>query len=132
MIYLLDTNTCIRYLTQRSSAVVTRVSATAPNDMSLCSIVQAELYFGAYNSARPASNLAVLSNFFSLFSCLPFDDKAAEIYGRERARLNSLGTPTGHNDLMIASIALANNLTLVTHNTREFSRIAGLQLEDWE
>ncbi len=63
---------------------------------------------------------------------LPFDDNAAHEYGRIRAHLASLGTPIGPNDLMIASIALANNLTLITHNTAEFSRIPALQLEDWQ
>jgi tRNA(fMet)-specific endonuclease VapC len=70
--------------------------------------------------------------FLNQFVSLPFDDIAAEIYGRERARLTLVGTPIGANDLLIACIALANGLTLVTHNTREFSRINGLRLEDWE
>jgi tRNA(fMet)-specific endonuclease VapC len=62
---------------------------------------------------------------------LPFDDIAAEHFARERARLQALGTPIGLSDLLIASIALANNLILVTNNTREFSRVNGLQIEDW-
>ncbi|KAM3113165.1 hypothetical protein [Phormidesmis sp. 146-33] len=63
---------------------------------------------------------------------LPFDDFAATTFGVVRAQLESLGTPIGAYDLQIASIALANNLTLVTHNTGEFSRVEGLKLEDWE
>ncbi|WP_445247774.1 PIN domain-containing protein [Microcoleus sp. OTE_8_concoct_300] len=63
---------------------------------------------------------------------LPFDDQSAVIYGQIRAKLAASGTPIGPNDLLIASIALANNLILVTHNTREFSRVEGLRLEDWE
>jgi tRNA(fMet)-specific endonuclease VapC len=63
---------------------------------------------------------------------LPFDDAAAEAYGRLRAELARRGTPIGPNDLMIAAIALAHDLTLVTHNTAEFSRVSGLRLEDWE
>ena len=63
---------------------------------------------------------------------MPFDDAAAEICGRIRAALASAGTPIGPYDLQIASIALANNLTLVTHNTRGFSRVPGLLLEDRE
>jgi tRNA(fMet)-specific endonuclease VapC len=62
---------------------------------------------------------------------LPFDDAAAEVYGRIRAELASRGTPIGPYDLMIAATALANNLILVTHNTREFARVSGLVLEDW-
>jgi tRNA(fMet)-specific endonuclease VapC len=63
---------------------------------------------------------------------LPFGDEAALIGGQVRARLASSETPIGSYDLLIAAIALANNLTLVTHNTREFERVDGLQIEDWE
>ena len=63
---------------------------------------------------------------------MPFDDQSALIYGQIRAQLAASGTPIGPNDLLIASIALANNLIVVTHNTREFSRVGGLRLEDWE
>jgi tRNA(fMet)-specific endonuclease VapC len=66
------------------------------------------------------------------FISLPFDDQSAIIYGQIRAQLVASGTPIGPNDLLIASIALANNLILVTHNTREFIRVEGLRLEDWE
>lgn len=63
---------------------------------------------------------------------LPFDDRAADEYGRIRAYLARLGTPIGPNDLLIAAIALANNATLVTHNTTEFNRVPGLTIVDWE
>ncbi len=70
--------------------------------------------------------------FLSRFISLPFDDTAAEIFGDIRAKLANLGTPIGSYDLQIAAIVLANNLILVSHNTAEFSRVEGLQLEDWE
>jgi tRNA(fMet)-specific endonuclease VapC len=63
---------------------------------------------------------------------VPFDDRAGEEYAKVRADLAAKGTPIGPNDLLIAAIALANGLTLVTHNTTEFSRVLGLRLEDWE
>ena len=63
---------------------------------------------------------------------LPFDDRAAEEYGKVRAHLAALGTPIGPNNLMIAAIALANQMTLVSHNTTEFSRVPGLAVEDWQ
>ena len=63
---------------------------------------------------------------------LPFEAKAAQICGQIRVKLQAKGTPIGAYDLQIAAIALANNLTLVTHNTREFERIENLALEDWE
>ena len=69
---------------------------------------------------------------FQQFESLPFDDTAADAYGRIRADLTVRSTPIGPNDLMIAAMALANRLTLVTHNTREFARVTGLRLEGWE
>lgn len=132
MIYLLDTNTCIGYLKKPNSPIVMRLASQSREDVVLCDIVKAELYYGAYKSARVERNIAVYREFFSQFFSLPFDDQSAEIYGQIRAQLAALGTPIGPNDLLIASIALANNLILVTHNTREFSRVEGLRLEDWE
>ena len=68
----------------------------------------------------------------SEFVTLPFDDQSAVIYGQIRAQLAAPGTPIDPNDLLITSIALANNLIIATHNTREFSRVEGLRLEDWD
>jgi tRNA(fMet)-specific endonuclease VapC len=132
MIYLLDTNACIVYLSRRSSNVEQKLMATDPKDIAVCSIVKAELFYGAMHSQNPVKSLAVQQEFLSQFDSLPFDDDAALIFGRERARLAALGTPIGPNDLMIAAIALLHNLTLVTHNSREFSRVDGLRHEDWE
>ena len=132
MIYIPDTNACIRYLNKPDSPVAKKFVATPSSDIALCDIVKMELYYGAYRSARQSDNLALLKQFFLPFLSLPFDDVAADICGRIRALLASAGTPIGPYDLQIAAIALANNLTLVTHNTREFSRVPGLLLEDWE
>jgi len=132
VIYLLDTNTCIGYLTRRSSPIVDKLAELSPPDIVLCDIVKAELYYGAYKGTRLESNLALFREFFNLFVSLPFDSWAAEVHGRIRARLEAFGTPIGPYDLQIAAIALANNLTLVTHNTHEFNRVEELRLEDWE
>ena len=132
MIYLPDTNACIRYLNPPASPVTKKFNAAMPGDIALCDIVKMELYYGAYRSSRQQNNLALLSQFFAAFLSLPFDAAAAEICGRVRSLLASAGTPIGPYDLQIAAIALANNLILVTHNTREFSRVPGLLLEDWE
>jgi tRNA(fMet)-specific endonuclease VapC len=70
--------------------------------------------------------------FLSLFVSLPFDDRAAEHYGRIRADLANAGMPIGGNDLLIAAIALTHNLSIVTHNVKEFGRVTSLQIEDWE
>jgi tRNA(fMet)-specific endonuclease VapC len=132
MKYLLDTNTCIRYLNGRSEKIKQNMAAVSQQDIVLCSVVKAELFYGAMKSLHPENNLARQRKFTDNFVSLPFDDNAAEVYGQIRAQLEKAGTPIGPNDLLIAAIALANNLTLVTHNTREFSRIAILPCEDWE
>jgi tRNA(fMet)-specific endonuclease VapC len=132
VIYLLDTNVCIRYLNGRSVAIREHLEATDVADIVVCSIVKAELFYGANKSNNPQRTLANQQQFLSLFVSLPFDDEAATIYGKIRAYLATQGTPIGANDLQIAAIALAHDLTLVTHNTEEFSRIPRLRLKDWE
>ena len=132
MIYLLDTNTCIQFLNGTSEAIRRQIEGLAARDIALCSVVKAELVYGALKSQRPERNLARLRSFFSRFASMPFDDSAAEIYGDIRARLERAGTPIGPNDLYIAAIAKANGLTLVSHNAGEFGRVDGLRLEDWE
>ena len=132
MTYLLDTNTCIRYLNDAQSRVASRLAALPRTEIVLCDVVRFELYYGAYRSTRRERNLQLLATFFNGFTSLPSDGRAADIGGRIRTDLASQGTPIGPNDLLIAAIALANDLTLVTHNIREFGRVEGLTLEDWE
>ncbi len=95
-------------------------------------MVKGELFLGALKSERPREDLKRLNRFMGAFASLPFDDRAARIYGRIRARLEKIGRVIGPNDLLIAAIAFANKKTLVTHNTGEFSRVKNLKLEDWE
>jgi tRNA(fMet)-specific endonuclease VapC len=132
MIYLLDSNACITFLRNRPSPVLRRIQQTQIQDMTLCSIVVAELYEGAYRSAQQAENLNKVISFTQSFTVLPFDTAAAEIAGQHGASLAAKGLSIGPHDLQIAAIALAHDLTLVTHNTREFSRVDGLLIEDWE
>jgi tRNA(fMet)-specific endonuclease VapC len=132
MIFLLDTNVCVVYLNQPQSKVADQLHLLHPHDLAVCSVVKAELFFGAMKSQRPEQTLQKQQGFLAAFSSLSFDDHAALIFGNVRANLQRQGNPIGPYDLQIAAIALANDLTLVTHNTREFSRIDGLRLVDWE
>ncbi len=132
MIYLPDTNVCVAHLRSPDSPVSERLRQCRPEDIALCDIVKAELIYGAHRSDRPEANLSLLQIFFAPFISLPFDGRAAEVYGRVRRELERTGTIIGPHDLLIASIALANDLILVTHNTREFSRLTELTLEDWQ
>ncbi|AFZ45099.1 PilT protein domain protein [Halothece sp. PCC 7418] len=132
MSYLLDTNACIQYLNSTNHRIAEKLASLSPDDIFLCDIVKFELYYGAYRSAKQEDNLVTLGIFFDEFTSLPFDGKLAQICGYIRDHLNRKGTPIGVYDLQIASIALANNLVLVTHNLTEFSRVEGLKYEDWE
>ena len=128
---MLDTNACVAHLRQVDSPVAHRLAVLPIAEVALCAIVKAELYFGVERSANAVENRARLEIFLAPFVSLPFDDQAAELYGHLRAQLAAQGQMIGPNDLLIASIALAHDVTLVTQNTREFSRVAGLRLEDW-
>ena len=130
--YLLDTNACIGILNNSSASLVGNLQQQNPSEIRLSSVVKAELLYGARRSSRVTENLSLLQRFFAPFICIPFDDRCAEHYGLIRADLGRAGTPIGPNDLMISATARTYDLVLVTHNTREFSRVLGLQLEDWE
>lgn len=130
--YLLDTNVCIHLLNEVHSGVLQKFHSLSPADIVLCSVVKAELLFGARRSAHIEANLQRLKLFFSPLGSLPFDDRCAEHYGLIRADLPTQGKPIGPNDLMIAAIARAHDATLITHNTSEFGRVTGLRMEDWE
>ena len=134
MRYLLDSNACIGWLRGNQPKLVVRIDATPPDDIRLCSVVVGELMDGLERTPvvhRPkhAARLEVLR---SRYLSLPYDDPAAEEYGRIRAHLATAGQLIGHNDLMIAAIARYRGMTVVTHNTVEFGRVTGLLVEDWQ
>jgi tRNA(fMet)-specific endonuclease VapC len=132
--FLLDTNTCIGWLRQNQPQIVARIQAHAQTDIVLCSVVVGELLFGVERSdpVHRANTGVRVDQLRRQFASLPFDDAAAEQYGRIRADLTGRGLLIGGNDMLIAAIALAKNCILVTHNTAEFSRVAGLVIEDWQ
>ena len=132
MRYLFDTNTCIRYLNGRAPAIREKALAVTDTDIVISAITKGEMFAGAARSQMPQQTRSRQEAFFVRFVSLPFDDAAANEFGRIRAALEAAGTPIGPYDMQIAAIALVHNLIVVTHNTREFGRIAGLQIEDWE
>lgn len=134
MTWLLDTSICVPLINRASETrdpAVQRLLERSPSSVCLCSVVKAELYFGARNSSRVADNLRRVSAFCGAFQSLPFDDEAAVQYGVIRADLRREGRMIGANDLMIASIALSRDVTLVTRNAAEFRRVPGLRVEVW-
>lgn len=98
----------------------------------MCSVVKAELLCGARRSQRVEANLQLLKAFFSPLQSIAIDDECAEHYGQIHDDLLAQGKSIGPNDTLIAAIARAHDATLVTHNTSEFKRVAGLRIEDWE
>lgn len=130
--WLPDTNAWIRYLNPQASPVKSRFQEHPADRILLCDIVKAELYYGAFKSARREQNLALLDELSLGFASLPFDGNAACHFGKIRSELMRRGTPIGPYDMQIAAIALSHGLILVTHNTREFSRVDGFAFEDWE
>jgi len=130
--YLLDTNACIRILNNSPAPLIARLRQHNPEEIYLSSVVKAELIYGAFRSSRAADNLRLLQRFFDPFISLPFDDRCADQYGRIRSALERDGTPICPNDLMIAATVATHDFILVTNNTREFGRVVGLQVEDWE
>jgi tRNA(fMet)-specific endonuclease VapC len=133
--HLLDTNAFVDHLRRGPKSKVTaRLLTCPPGSVYLCSVVLGELIFGAVRSGpvHESSNRAMIAGLQALFPTKPFDDAEAEEYGKLRAHLAASGHLIGPNDLMIAAIALASGLTLVTHNASEFSRVPGLMLEDWQ
>lgn len=132
MRYLIDTNACIKFINGDSEKIKKEFQNRKPENIVLCSIVKSELLYGVLKSANIEKNMQRLNRFFEPFSSLPFDDSCAVIYSEIRSSLEKSGNIIGSYDMQIAAIAKNNNLVLVTHNTKEFSRISGIILEDWE
>lgn len=131
MRFLLDTDAAIALIKGRPEALAWLRRRT-PAEVALSGVSKAELYYGARKSERVEYNLAVLRRFFEPFASIAFDDRAAEEYGIIRADLERAGTPIGPNDLLIAALARSRDLTLVSLNRREFGRVGGLRLTDFE
>ena len=128
--FLLDTNIWIG-LARGEQALIDRLQLLDPTQIFCCSVVRAELLFGARNSLHVDRNLQGFQRLLDPFSSIPFDDEASAHYGMVRAALERAGTPIGANDLLIAAIALAHDFVLVTRNLREFARVPGLRIEEW-
>ena len=130
--YLLDTNACIVYIKFPGSKIRARFEETPISAIAVCSIVKYEMFYGSMRSSDPIRSLEKQKTFLGQFESLPFDDSVCEHAAKIRADLANAGNPIGAYDILIAATALANDLTLVTHNVSEFSRVGGLKIEDWE
>jgi tRNA(fMet)-specific endonuclease VapC len=130
MKYLLDTNICIYIINERPQHVLRRFLTEKIGDIGISSISAAELAYGIAKSGSE-KNQQALAKFLSPLEISSFGEDAFWQYGTLRALLESLGTPIGSLDTLIAAHALALGATLVTNNTREFERVPNLHLENW-
>ena len=131
MRYLLDTDICIYYINGFEPEVRENLHRQSASDIVVSAITKCEMYAGSSDSHNPARSRAEQDYFLHQFISLPFDDRAADKYGEIYAELKSGGNLIEKLDIQIAAIALVHNLTLVTHNTRHFSRVANLSIVDW-
>lgn len=135
MNYLLDTNICI-YIIKKSPEQVLKklesiVNSEKKNEIYLSTITVSELYYGIEKSQQPSKNLEALNGFLTPFQIVSFDLNSAEMFGKIRSALEKKGVILGPYDLQIASVAMANDFILITNNTKEFKRVAGLTVENW-
>jgi len=129
--YLLDTNICIYIVKQKPASVLNKFKQLTVGEMGMSLITYGELFYGAKKSHHPRKTAGMLDELTSLIPALPMPIQAAEHYGNIRSTLEKHGKMIGNNDLWIAAHALALDLTIVTNNMREFSRVAHLKLENW-
>jgi len=128
--YVLDTNTLIYYFKGMGN-VADKLLQTAPRDVAIPAVVLYELEVGLAKSNDTKKRRKQLDDFIALITVLPMDIKEAKAAANIRASLETQGTPIGAMDTLIAGTTLANQGVLVTHNTKEFSRVQGLVFEDW-
>jgi tRNA(fMet)-specific endonuclease VapC len=131
VIFALNTNPCVQLLRSRDTGVLTHYQATNPSTILIPSMVAGELLVGAEKSSRINAK-ADVNSFLARHTIVPFGETEMREYARVRAQLEQAGMKIGSEDLIIVATALAQGATLVTHNTREFSRVAGLRLVDWQ
>jgi tRNA(fMet)-specific endonuclease VapC len=128
--YLLDTNILSHLIRNPTGLVFNRLESILPATACTSIIVSAEIRFGLCKGASEKLKIQA-EKVLEVLDILPLEKPVDEYYGRIRALLNQAGKPIGGNDLLIAAHALALNLILVSANVREFSRVAGLRVENW-
>jgi tRNA(fMet)-specific endonuclease VapC len=129
--YLLDTDICSYLMKRKYPALIERVRGFSPLELKVSVITLYELEYGAIRSARREHIFLVLRQLLKNVEVLAFDSSAARTAASIRADLTSRGTPIGAHDFQIAGHAMARGAILVTNNVREFSRVPGLQVENW-
>ncbi len=129
--YLLDTNICIYIAKQQPLHIYSKFETLVIGEVGMSTVTYGELFYGVQKSQNHKKNMSLLQDLASLIPPLPIPTDAGKHYGQIRTVLEQKGTPIGNNDLWIAAHALSLNITLVTNNMKEFTRIPHLHLENW-
>jgi tRNA(fMet)-specific endonuclease VapC len=128
--FALDTNTLI-YFFKQEGQVAAHLQSVSASQIHIPALVLFELEYGILRSTRPELQRRGLDAALRAYQVINFDTNAAKAAAQIKHTLEAAGTPIGHVDQLIAGIALSNNLTLITRNTREFARVPGLRVENW-
>lgn len=131
MPYLLDTNIWIHYLKDSTSPIRQRLQKLPSWEVATCSIVRSELMHGAQKYGNRERRIELVETTLAPFVSFSYDDEDADLYAVLRDQLERAGSIIGPYDLQIAAIALRRQLTVVTGNVKEFSRIPSLVVENW-
>lgn len=129
--YLLDTNICIYIAKEKPQSVLYKFEHTKVGEVGISIITYGELLYGAQKSQHPKMAFKKIEELTSIISPIPMNTEVGECYGNIRSKLEKKGLPIGNNDLWIAAHAISLNLTLVTNNMKEFSRVPHLKIENW-
>jgi tRNA(fMet)-specific endonuclease VapC len=130
-VYFLDTNTCIYFLNGKYEHIRDKILTTPPAEISIASVVKAELLLGAYKSKKRKENIEKVEKFLEPFEIMPFFDLITYVYADIRNETEKKGEIVGPNDLIIASIVKFHEGVFVTNNVKEFEKIKGLKIENW-
>jgi len=131
MKYMLDTNVCIDYMRGTDQGIKNRLLACKEDELCISSITLSELLYGVNRSSNPVKNRNALYKLLVKIEVIDYGTEASEFYGIIRNELVRRGMVIGALDMLIAAHAMSNKLVLITHNTAEFGRISGLEIEDW-
>jgi tRNA(fMet)-specific endonuclease VapC len=129
--FFLDTNTCIYFLNGKYQSIKDKILSTPPSEIAVPAIVKAELLLGAYKSQKRTENIEKAERFLEPFEIMPFADMMTYVYADIRQKTESVGISIGPNDLFIAAIVKFHEGVLITNNVQEFSRIDGLNIDNW-
>lgn len=131
MSYLLDTDICIYILNNKSPELQKRFQEKGGARICVSTLTEAELYYGAIHSAHPEKNRERVKDLLGPLEIIPFDSDAAREFASIKQTLTTKGKPIGAIDMLVAAIARAKSLTIVTNNLKHFESIPNLSVENW-